>query len=118
MKIKGTAFGSITIDGENYRHDVIVRLSGKVRKRRKKLSSGFYGTSHLVSAEEAAFIYEKGCRLLVVGTGQGGNLRLSTEAAAFFEERDCLVVAVPTPEAIRIFNDASGEKIGLFHVTC
>jgi hypothetical protein len=32
MKIDGTASGSITIDGETYSHDVLIRLSGKVEK--------------------------------------------------------------------------------------
>ena len=36
--INGTAFGSITIAGQLYEHDVIIRLNGKVEKRRKKLS--------------------------------------------------------------------------------
>ena len=30
MKIDGVTFGSITIDGKTYDHDVIVRLSEKV----------------------------------------------------------------------------------------
>jgi hypothetical protein len=38
MKIDGAEFGSITIDGQTYPHDVLVRLSGEIRKRRKKLS--------------------------------------------------------------------------------
>lgn len=38
MGIEGTAFGSITIDGETYEHDVVIRLSGEVVKRKKKLS--------------------------------------------------------------------------------
>jgi hypothetical protein len=44
MKIDGTTFGSITIDGKTYDHDVIVRLSEKVEKRKKKLSKRIYGT--------------------------------------------------------------------------
>ena len=38
MKIDGATFGSITIDGETYDHNVIVRLSEKVEKRKKKMS--------------------------------------------------------------------------------
>jgi hypothetical protein len=66
MPIEDTKFGSITIDGKTYDHDVIIRLSGKVEKRRKKLSKEKYGTSHLVSKEEAKFDYEEGCDLLIV----------------------------------------------------
>jgi len=38
MEIEGTTFGTITIDGRTYEHDVIIRLSGDVVKRKKKLS--------------------------------------------------------------------------------
>jgi hypothetical protein len=38
MEIGGTTFGTITIDGKTYEHDVIIRLSGEVVKRKKKLS--------------------------------------------------------------------------------
>ncbi len=118
MKIDDTEFGSITIDGETYPHDVLIRLSGKIRKRKKKLSKERYGTSHIMSLEEAEFVYEKGCRLLIVGTGQNGTLRLSPEAVEFFADKRCEVLAEPTPHAIVLFNEARGEKIGLFHVTC
>jgi hypothetical protein len=59
MRIDSTQFGSITIDGETYSHDVVVRLSGKVEKRRKKLSKKIFGTSHVMSRPEAEFVYEK-----------------------------------------------------------
>jgi hypothetical protein len=52
MEIEGTTFGTITIDGQTYEHDVIVRLSGEVVKRKKKLSKKYYGTSHVLSKDE------------------------------------------------------------------
>jgi hypothetical protein len=45
MSIDATEFGSITVDGKTYEHDVIIRLSSKVEKRRKRLSKQKYGTS-------------------------------------------------------------------------
>jgi hypothetical protein len=36
--IDSTKFGSITIDGEEYEHDVCICPDGQVRKRKKKLS--------------------------------------------------------------------------------
>jgi hypothetical protein len=44
MKIDSTQFGSITIEGETYPHEVVVRLSGKVEKRKKKLSQKIFET--------------------------------------------------------------------------
>jgi len=35
MRIESTTFGAITIDGKTYEHDVVIRLSGEVVKRKK-----------------------------------------------------------------------------------
>src|SRR6516164_7145599 len=59
MEIEGTTFGTITIEGKTYEHDVIIRLSGEVVKRRKKLSKKYYGTSHVLSKDEAKFVFER-----------------------------------------------------------
>lgn len=56
MGIERTTFGTITIDGKTYEHDVIIRLSGEVEKRKKKLSKKYYGTSHVLSKDEAKFV--------------------------------------------------------------
>src|SRR5262252_5133056 len=61
MTIESTRFGAITIDGKTYEHDVVVRLSGEVVKRKKKLSKKLYGTSHVLSEDEAKYLFEKGC---------------------------------------------------------
>ena len=68
MRIDRTEFGEITIDGKTYEHDVIIRLSGEVVKRKKKLSKRLYGTSHIVSKDEAKFVFEKGCKRLILGS--------------------------------------------------
>jgi hypothetical protein len=118
MKIDSTIFGAITIDGKTYQHDVVVRLSGEVVKRKKKLSKKLYGTLHVLSKDEAKFLFEKGCDQVVIGSGQMGNVHLSREAEAYFERKGCEVVLKPTPEAIRMFNRSRTKRIGLFHVTC
>ncbi|HVP28554.1 MAG TPA: MTH938/NDUFAF3 family protein [Myxococcota bacterium] len=118
MNVDGTEFGSITIDGRTYLHDVLIRSSGEIKKRKKRLSKKIFGTSHIMSLEEARFVYEKGSELLILGTGQHDSVRLSPEAADFFTRKHCEVLAEPTPGAIVAFNRAKGRKIGLFHVTC
>ena len=118
MKIEKTTFGTITIDGKTYEHDVVVRLSGEVVKRKKKLSKKLYGTSHVLSEDEARFVFEKGGDQVVIGSGQIGNVHLSPEAEAFFQRKGCEVLLKPTPEAIQMFNQSRARRIGLFHVTC
>src|SRR6266536_1042563 len=70
MEIERTTFGTITIDGKTYEHDVIIRLSGEVARRKKKLSKKYYGTSHVLSKDEARFVFENGCEQLILGSGQ------------------------------------------------
>ena len=118
MHIDETTFGSITIDGKMFNHDVIVQLSGKVIKRQKSLSKKHFGTSHTLSKEEIEFVFESACESLIIGTGQYGQVKLSTEASDFIKEKYCQIKIAPTPQAIDIFNSESTKKIGLFHVTC
>ncbi len=87
MEIENTTFGSITVDGKTYEHDVLIRRSGEVVKRKKKLSKKYYGTSHVLSKDEAKFVFERGCNQLIVGSGQMGNVRLSPEAEAYFAKK-------------------------------
>ena len=118
MEIERTKFGSITIDRKIYEHDVVIRLSGEVIKRKKRLSKKYYGTSHVLSKDEAKFVFEKGCEQFIIGSGQIGNVHLSPEAEAYFAKKGCKILLQPTPEAIRVFNKSHAKKIGLFHVTC
>lgn len=116
--IDSTQFGSITIDGSEIEHDVLIRLSGEIRKRKKKLSKAVYGSSHTISLAEAEYIFEKGTEQLILGAGQNGMVTLSEEASAYFKEKKVRVDLSPTPEAIRRWNKAKGATVGLFHVTC
>ncbi|GAA4263593.1 Mth938-like domain-containing protein [Dactylosporangium darangshiense] len=118
--IDGTTFGSITIKRTVYAHDVIIRPDGRVKKRKKKLSSAIYGTSHTVSRREAEYVYKQaaGADRLIVGSGQDGNVRLSPEAAAYLKRKKCRVTVLPTPKVISVWNHTKGTVVGLFHVTC
>ncbi len=116
--IDQTTFGSITIEEAVFAHDVMIRRNGQVEKRKKKLSKRIYGTSHLLSLDEARHVYEKGAKRLIIGTGQYGNVRLSDEASDYFQRKQCQVDLLPTPEAIQTWNKAEGSVISLFHVTC
>jgi len=125
-RIDRTAFGSITIEGTEFEHDVIIRLNGRPEKRKKKLSKAIYpqdtlkgcGTSHIISLAEAEHVFEKGAERLIIGAGQSGLVKLSDEAADYFKRKDCQVELLPTPRAIEAWNEAQGAVIGLFHVTC
>ena len=122
-RIDGTKFGSITVEGETHHEDILIRLDGQVKKRKKKLSKAVYGTSHIVSLAEAEHIYEEGAQpdvpvRIIFGTGQSGLLGLSDEATAYFQQKGCQVELLPTGEAVQAWNQAEGAVVGVFHVTC
>jgi hypothetical protein len=116
--ISNTGFGYITIESSKIEHDILIRLSGEIEKRKKKLSKAVYGTSHTISLEEAKHIYQDGAERLIIGSGQEDMVRLSEEAVDYFKKKKCKVDLHPTPKAIEYWNNATGSIIGLFHVTC
>jgi hypothetical protein len=117
-RIDRTQFGSVTIDGKIFTHDVLIRLGGKVQKRKKKLSKAVYGTSHTISLAEAKQVYQEGAVRLLIGAGQHGTVALSEEAATYFQRNRCQVELLPTSEVIPAWNQAEGAVIAMLHVTC
>lgn len=117
--IDATRFGSITIDGVVYEHDVVIASDGTVTRRKKKLSKAIYGSSHTISLQEAKYLLANGANAdrVVIGSGQYGNVHLSPEAARYLERR-CRPLLLRTPEAIDAWNAAGGRPLGMFHVTC
>jgi hypothetical protein len=116
--IYNSGFGYITVEGLKIDHDIIIRLSGEIKKRKKKLSKAVYGTSHIISLEEAKYIYQEGAERLIIGAGHQGMVNLSDEAADYLNKKKCKIDTYHTPAAIEKWNDAAGRVIGLFHVTC
>ena len=117
-QIMKSTFGSIEVEGDEYNHDIIIRLDGSILKRKKKLSKKKFGTSHKISIQEMEYIFEEGASSLVVGSGQYGQVRLSRKAEAFLHERNCSVQLAPTQQAIELWNESEPGSIALFHVTC
>jgi hypothetical protein len=119
-EIDGTSFGSITVAGEVFDHDIVISPRGRVSKRKKKLSKAIYGTSHVISLDEARYIdaQAEGADRVIIGAGQHGMVELSPEAAEFFDRKECAIMLRPTPEVIKIWNRTKGSAVGLFHVTC
>jgi hypothetical protein len=116
--IDGATFGSITVEGQRFDYDIVIDLDGVVTKRKKKLSKRLYGTSHVVSLDEARAILQQGATGLIVGTGHFDRVRLSDEAAAHLQTSGYRVELLPLKRAISAWNEKEGALIGLFHVTC
>ena len=116
--INKTSFGSITVGGEKFTHDIFITLEGRVRKRKKKLSKAVHGTSHKISLDEIRHVFEEKTEGIVIGSGHYGVAELSDEAMEFLKRQNCQVDLSITPESVRRWNSAKGKWIGLFHITC
>jgi len=116
--VQSCSFGEIVIDGTAYDHDVIITISGKIRKRKKKLSKKYYGTSHVISLEEAQYLYEKDAEEIIIGTGMYDMVTLSPEASEFLADQRCQVTTAATPQAIELYNSSPTRVMALFHITC
>ncbi len=117
-RIEAPDFGFVSVNGDRFEHDVVVRADGSVKKRKKKLSRRVHGTSHEVSAEEVKQVCKGQPERLFVGIGHHGHMGLSHEAIRWLGEKGIEPVMQTTPEAARAFNTATGKRALLLHVTC
>ncbi|MGA2641202.1 MAG: MTH938/NDUFAF3 family protein [Spirochaetia bacterium] len=116
MAIEGFSFGSILIDGVNYKHDVVID-HGVVHKRRKKASKQFrdqFGHTPLTLAENIPW----DCKCLVVGTGAEGALPVTEEVRNEAERRGVELVMLLTPQAIELLKKRPRDTSAVLHVTC
>jgi len=106
-------FGSITIDGANYRHDVIV-YKGKVEK-------WIRNEGHNVDLEDINKI-PKGIDVFVMGNGASGRCKFPEETRKALEDAGIEVIVEWTGDAYQTFNKLEGEEgknvAGGFHLTC
>jgi glucokinase len=116
--IGGVDFGSVTVDDEKLEHDIHIRADGKLRKRRKSRLRKAYGTSHVVDAEELKQVCKGNPGLLIVGSGFQNMVRLTDDAKEFLRSAKADWRLVATPEAVELYNGATGRKALLLHVTC
>lgn len=125
MKIEETSFGSITINGKKYNHDIVV-LPHTKEKRKKWITKEKHGTSHKFTREEMEeYLSEvenpEQIEVVIVGTGQYDKLRLLAEAEKCLKGKGIRIVQRETPKAIEKFEESDiprEKKIGIFHVTC
>jgi hypothetical protein len=96
MRFGRLRFGSITIDGQSYTHDVIIDRGG-VTKRKKKPSKQFrkeFGHTPVSIEEKLPWK----CRRLVIGTGNYGSLPVMNEVRREARRRKIELLIIPTDE--------------------
>ncbi len=108
--------GSVKIDGERYKKDIVLDR-GNVRKRKKKPSREFrkeFGHTPVSLKEEIPW----DCKRLVIGTGIEGRLPIMDDVTAEARRRGVELVACPTKEAVQLLKDSSAETNAILHLSC
>lgn len=112
VKFDGTSFGSVTVDGKLYRHDIYVYPNGKIALREG---------SHTVVGDEIRRILKSNPEVIVIGTGQAGCVTVLEEAARVAKSVGISIVREETHIAIGKFNELveKGKRVAaIIHVTC
>ena len=133
--IKEYHFGSITIDGKTYNHDVEVSWTGEVLKWWRE-------ESHVINVEDVKRAVEQNPETIIIGTGEMGIAKVTEGVKKFIQERGIRLIIDKTEEAVKTFNIILEESkledsnppttlppsgralgkpekvIGLFHLTC
>ena len=112
--IESYSFGSMKITGQSHRNDLKI-IDDKI------VGNWWRREGHALYAQDIDDILYASVETLVVGTGAYGGMKVTEEAAQAIEGQGISLVAVPTKEAVSIFNNlhAQGKKVaGAFHLTC
>ncbi len=112
--IESYEFGCMEVEGRTHHDDLKIienRLVGNWWRRR----------GHTLNPEDIRDILEASVEILVVGTGEYGNMTVTREVSEALSKRGIELISAPTGVAVSKFNDlhAQGKRVaGAFHLTC
>jgi len=116
MKITSYSFGNIDIDNQRYSSDLKI-INGQVKP------NWWRKDGHRLHLEDISDIIEAKPRILVVGMGYSGLMRLADGLAAELKRLGIETEALPSKKAVTRFNqlieERGPEEIALaIHLTC
>ncbi|GAI69658.1 unnamed protein product, partial [marine sediment metagenome] len=113
MIINSYSFGSITIDGKNYRSDVII-FPDKINSRWWRKSG------HLLSDEDIGEILKYKPEMLIIGTGTSGLMMVDQKVKDKLNSLGIRFIIKKTAEAVEQYNklEKKDKVVCAFHLTC
>ncbi len=126
MHIEEYKFGSITIDGKIYEHDVEIRWALKESLRDPtgqvgEVLSWQRGQSHFIDVEDVKRAIEQNPDTIIIGAGEAGLAQVTEGAQKFIRDKNVELIIDSTEQSIKTFNirkEKFEKVIGLFHLTC
>ena len=111
--IESYGFGKITVDGKKYRSDIVIYPE-------RTVDGWWRAQGHDLYQEDIREILEYGPRLLIIGTGKFGMMKVGESVRNIIRDRGIEFIVSNTPEAVRSYNEASGAKktVAALHLTC
>jgi len=111
--IESYHFGSIVINGKEFRTDVVI-LPDRVNAgwRRKE--------GHILSVDDIKEIVDAEPEVLVVGTGYSGLMKIDRKTREHLRSSGIRLIVAKTEEACEIYNELSKSKraVAALHLTC
>ena len=112
--IEDYQFGSITVGGKTYNHDVIIHAD-------EILNDAWWRVEgHSIAIEDLEDFPEK-FEVLVIGNGASGACEVPAEIVDFFKKKGSKVIVQITSEATQTYNKLlleGKDVVGAFHLTC
>jgi len=113
-RIGSYTFGHIEIDGQTYAADVII-LPTEVR------SNWWREEGHTLKPGDLYPVIEAGPKVLVVGQGAHGAMRVTDQALTCLKQAGIEAICLPTAQAVEAYNERCrrGEPVAAaLHLTC
>jgi len=113
LEIEEYAFGTITISGATYHKDVLVfpdRVEYPwVRKE-----------GHSLAPEDLETVAVSSPKLLIIGLGHNGAMRIPAQTGKWLEEKGIELKAADTGKAVKLYNELKDKSkaVAGFHLTC
>jgi hypothetical protein len=112
MYIDSYSFGSIIVAGKRYSSDLIIYQN--------KIDAAWWRKEgHRLYLEDLKGVIEAKPKILVIGTGKSGVMKVPDQVVAALKEKGIKVEVEKTQVAVKIYNDNNEQNIiGAFHLTC
>ena len=114
MRIDSYSFGVMTVDGAEYRADLLV-FPDRIR------ANWWRRQGHSLAVEDLDDVLGFQPEVLVIGKGASGLMEIPPSTEKILQEDGIEVIAKNTGQAWPVFNEQieKGRKVvGAFHLTC
>jgi len=114
MKINAYEFGVMTVEGTEYKDDVVV-FPGYVKDK------WWRRVGHRLEPDDLGDIIESGPEVLVVGQGESSMMKVPDLTRKTLADHNVDLMTARTEEAWHIYNrlEQEGRRVvGAFHLTC